>query len=303
MTPADVRRGYPRLDEWQAVRDRVDPAGVWASDLSRRLGAHRHCPPTRRTSMQNALARTADHRAARRHERDRASDRRRAAVAGGPHAGPGVPAPRRGRPGCASRATDSTSWSSRSMPQRPRPTMRSLADSPPSTATSTSSSWPSACSATRPTSTTTRTPPPRRSTSTTPAACRASLAFAGVMRRQGHGHLAVLSSVAGERGRAVELRLRLVEGRPRRLRAGSGRLTRRSAVCRSRSIRPGFVHSRMTRGMKSAPFATTPRVVGELAVAGMRKGRHTVWTPGILRYVFSILRHVPRPIFRRLPLG
>jgi decaprenylphospho-beta-D-ribofuranose 2-oxidase len=37
ITPADVRRGYPRLDEWCAVRDRVDPAGVWASDLSRRL--------------------------------------------------------------------------------------------------------------------------------------------------------------------------------------------------------------------------------------------------------------------------
>jgi decaprenylphospho-beta-D-ribofuranose 2-oxidase len=36
-TPAAIRRGYPRLDEWLAVRRRVDPAGVWASDLSRRL--------------------------------------------------------------------------------------------------------------------------------------------------------------------------------------------------------------------------------------------------------------------------
>ena len=36
-TPDAVRRGYPRLDEWLAVRERVDPAGVWASDLSRRL--------------------------------------------------------------------------------------------------------------------------------------------------------------------------------------------------------------------------------------------------------------------------
>ncbi|HUF85587.1 MAG TPA: FAD-binding oxidoreductase [Acidimicrobiia bacterium] len=37
-TPEAIRRGYPRLDDWLAVRERVDPAGVWASDLSRRLG-------------------------------------------------------------------------------------------------------------------------------------------------------------------------------------------------------------------------------------------------------------------------
>lgn len=37
ITPADVRRGYPRLPEWQGTRHRVDPTGVWASDLSRRL--------------------------------------------------------------------------------------------------------------------------------------------------------------------------------------------------------------------------------------------------------------------------
>jgi len=36
-TPAAIRRGYPRLAEWQAVRAAVDPAGVWASDQSRRL--------------------------------------------------------------------------------------------------------------------------------------------------------------------------------------------------------------------------------------------------------------------------
>jgi len=36
-TPAAIRRGYPRLAEWQAVRASVDPGGVWASDQSRRL--------------------------------------------------------------------------------------------------------------------------------------------------------------------------------------------------------------------------------------------------------------------------
>lgn len=36
-TPEAIRRGYPRLDEWRAVRRAVDPAGVWVSDQSRRL--------------------------------------------------------------------------------------------------------------------------------------------------------------------------------------------------------------------------------------------------------------------------
>jgi decaprenylphospho-beta-D-ribofuranose 2-oxidase len=38
MTPDAVRRGYPRLDEWKAIRNEVDPHGVWQSDLGRRLG-------------------------------------------------------------------------------------------------------------------------------------------------------------------------------------------------------------------------------------------------------------------------
>jgi decaprenylphospho-beta-D-ribofuranose 2-oxidase len=37
-TPEIIRAGYPRLDEWLAVRRRVDPTGVWASDQARRLG-------------------------------------------------------------------------------------------------------------------------------------------------------------------------------------------------------------------------------------------------------------------------
>lgn len=130
----------------------------------------------------------------------------------------------------------------------------------------------------------------------------ASLAFSGVMRRQGHGHLTVLSSVAGERVRASNYVYGSTKAGLDAFAQGLGDALAGSGV-RVTVVRPGFVHSRMTRGMRSAPFATTPRVVGELTVAGMRKGRHTVWTPGILRYVFMVLRHVPRPIFRRLPLG
>ena len=38
VTPAAVRRGYPRFAEWCETRDEMDPRGMWRSDLGRRLG-------------------------------------------------------------------------------------------------------------------------------------------------------------------------------------------------------------------------------------------------------------------------
>lgn len=38
MTAATMRRGYPRLGEWQAVQRSLDPTGRWCSDQARRLG-------------------------------------------------------------------------------------------------------------------------------------------------------------------------------------------------------------------------------------------------------------------------
>ena len=62
-------------------------------------------------------------------------------------------------------------------------------------------------------------------------------------------------------------------------------------------VRPGFVHSAMTKGMKPVPFATTPDRVAAITAKALQSGRRTVWAPGILRYVFSVLRHVPGPDF------
>ena len=38
VSPATFRAMYPLVDEWRAVRDRVDPEGILRSDLGRRLG-------------------------------------------------------------------------------------------------------------------------------------------------------------------------------------------------------------------------------------------------------------------------
>lgn len=128
------------------------------------------------------------------------------------------------------------------------------------------------------------------------------LGLAAQMRRQGHGHIVVMSSVAGERGRASNFVYGSSKAGLDAFAQGLGDSLADSGVSVT-VIRPGFVHTRMTRGMKSAPFATTPREVAAQAVDGIRKGKHTVWTPGILRYVFIVLRHLPRAVFRRLPLG
>jgi len=37
LTPGVVNAGYPRLDEWKAIRRTVDPRRRWASDMARRL--------------------------------------------------------------------------------------------------------------------------------------------------------------------------------------------------------------------------------------------------------------------------
>jgi len=37
QSPAMLAATYPRLSEWQAVRDRMDPSGIFTSDLGRRL--------------------------------------------------------------------------------------------------------------------------------------------------------------------------------------------------------------------------------------------------------------------------
>jgi decaprenylphospho-beta-D-erythro-pentofuranosid-2-ulose 2-reductase len=67
-------------------------------------------------------------------------------------------------------------------------------------------------------------------------------------------------------------------------------------------IRPGFVHTKMTAGMKPAPLSVTPEQVAEVIMDAVAQGRDQAWAPAPLRYIMSALRHIPRPIFRRLPI-
>ncbi len=121
-------------------------------------------------------------------------------------------------------------------------------------------------------------------------------------RTQGHGSIVVLSSVAGERVRKANFVYGSTKAGLDGFAQGLGDSLDGSGAS-VLIVRPGFVHSSMTQGMKAAPFATTPDKVAEATVAALKKGKRTVWAPGILRFVFSVLRHMPGPMWRRLPLG
>lgn len=128
------------------------------------------------------------------------------------------------------------------------------------------------------------------------------LAVARRLRAAGSGVLVVLSSVAGERARRANFVYGSSKAGLDAFAQGLGDALHGSGA-RVMIVRPGFVRSSMTEGMDAAPFATTPEAVADAIAAGLASGAEVVHVPPLLRWVFSALRHVPRPVFRRLPLG
>ncbi|MEN9552528.1 MAG: hypothetical protein RLZ67_838 [Actinomycetota bacterium] len=125
--------------------------------------------------------------------------------------------------------------------------------------------------------------------------------LANQLKSQGYGKIVLLSSVAGERvrkgnpaygatkagidGFALALDHELVG-------TGASLLV----------VRPGFVSTKMTAGMKKAPFSTDADSVAAIVEKGIATDKKVVWAPGLLRWMFLILKNVPLPVWRRLPL-
>jgi len=120
------------------------------------------------------------------------------------------------------------------------------------------------------------------------------------LREQGHGHLVVLSSVAGDRARRSNYVYGSTKAGLDAFAQGLG-----DALVGSGAsvlvVRPGMVRTRMSDGLPEAPMTTDPEVVGKVIVQALRRGKHTVYAPGPLRFLMGAVKSVPRPIFRRLP--
>jgi NAD(P)-dependent dehydrogenase (short-subunit alcohol dehydrogenase family) len=121
----------------------------------------------------------------------------------------------------------------------------------------------------------------------------------GRLLAAGGGTLCVFSSVAGERGRkptvvygAAKAGLsRYLEGLDHKFRARG--LT---TIC----VKPGFVKTGMTTGLKPPPFAGEPQQVARRVLRAIDRGCPEVYAPAAWGWVMWVIRNLPRLVMRRV---
>jgi decaprenylphospho-beta-D-erythro-pentofuranosid-2-ulose 2-reductase len=118
---------------------------------------------------------------------------------------------------------------------------------------------------------------------------------------QGHGSLAVISSVAGDRGRQSNY----VYG------AAKGMLTLFLQGLRNRlakkgvhvlTVKPGFVDTPMTASFKKGALWASPDAIAQGIVSAIDKKHDVVYLPGFWWLIMTLIRHIPERIFKKLSL-
>ena len=126
--------------------------------------------------------------------------------------------------------------------------------------------------------------------------------LANRMEGQGRGTIAVISSVAGDRGRASKYVYGAAKAAVSAFSEGlRGRLFR--AGVHVLTIKPGFVDTPMTRGLPlPGPLVASPdRVAADICKAIERK-IDTLYTPGFWAFIMLVIKLLPSFVFKRMKL-
>jgi len=119
---------------------------------------------------------------------------------------------------------------------------------------------------------------------------------------QGSGVIAVISSPAGDRGRASNYVYGAAKAAVTVFAAGLRHRLHAKGV-RVITIVPGFVDTPMTAGIaKTGPLWAAPEQVARDIVRALERGFGVVYTPGFWRWIMSAIRHVPERLFVRTKL-
>ena len=128
-----------------------------------------------------------------------------------------------------------------------------------------------------------------------------SLYLAGHLAQQGSGTLAVIGSVAGDRGRKSNYCYGAAKGAVDSFLSGL-RAELLSSNVNVLNIKPGFVDTPMTSEFKKGfLWRSADFVAGDIDKAVV-KGKSVVYTPWFWRFIMLIIKCIPEVIFKRLPL-
>jgi short-subunit dehydrogenase len=126
-------------------------------------------------------------------------------------------------------------------------------------------------------------------------------AIANRFEQAGGGLIAVISSVAGDRGRASNYVYGSAKAGDNTFLDGLRHRLHGTDVA-VLTIRPGLVDTPMTAGLdKSKLFAAPDRVAADIHKA-IAKRKAICYTPGFWRLIMAIVRSLPRPLFHRTGL-
>jgi short-subunit dehydrogenase len=120
-----------------------------------------------------------------------------------------------------------------------------------------------------------------------------------LLLEQGGGTLCVFSSVAGDRGRKpIALYGSTKAGLSHYLESLDHR--HHADGLRVVTVKPGFVHTSMTSGLKPPPFAGQPDQVAADVLRAIERGTPVVYTPAMWRLVMLVIRNLPRFVMRKV---
>ena len=120
-------------------------------------------------------------------------------------------------------------------------------------------------------------------------------------KEQHAGKIAIITSVAGDRGRESNYIYGATKGALSAYLAGLGAQVINDGV-HIIDIKPGFVDTPMTRNLKKGILFAQPEKVALDIYTAIECNKLICYTPGFWRWIMLIIRSIPEPIFRKLKL-
>jgi decaprenylphospho-beta-D-erythro-pentofuranosid-2-ulose 2-reductase len=124
--------------------------------------------------------------------------------------------------------------------------------------------------------------------------------LANYFEQQKRGCIAVVSSVAGDRGRRSNYVYGTAKGGVSIFLQGL-----RSRLSTSGftviTVKPGLVDTPMTASLKKGLLFAQPARVGKGIYEAMMKGKEVVYLPWFWRPIMAVVRSLPEPVFKKLP--